>query len=152
MMKLELPFTLFSNSLVIKKLSHLGHCKKLISPKTEKILGLYNLVPSPSAQTYFCPGQNQTCPRQNNSVLDKTQFLQDKNFVHGLKVIFAFLETLFKPWTKFLFWTKNHFVLTNLIKTYFFLGRQTGHWYLFKRLEFLSWILQLRKYNEPEQL
>ena len=41
-------------------------------------------------QIIFCLGQNQICPIQNKFVKDKIFFVQDKNFVHGLKIIFAF--------------------------------------------------------------
>ena len=41
-------------------------------------------------QIIFCLGQNQICPIQNEFVKDKISFVQDKNFVHSLKIIFAF--------------------------------------------------------------
>ena len=53
----------------------------------------YNLDTCPvhlPGQIIFCLGQNQICPIQNKFVKDKIFFVQDKNFVHGLKIIFAF--------------------------------------------------------------
>ena len=41
-------------------------------------------------QIIFCLEQNQICPIQNKFVKEKIFFVQDKNFVYGLKIIFAY--------------------------------------------------------------
>ena len=58
-------------------------------------------------QNVFCLGQNQICPRKNDFVQDNTFFCPRQKFCPQLKNHFCFGETHFKPWTKFLTWTKN---------------------------------------------
>ena len=86
-------------------------------------------MPCLSAWTkHFCLGQNQICPRQNNFVQDRICFVQDKNFIHGLKIIFPLrklisshgqnfctgqkcygLDQFMLSWTNLiLFWTKKN--------------------------------------------
>ena len=58
-------------------------------------------------QNLFCLGQNLICPRQNDFVQDNIFFCPRQKFCPQLKNHFCSGETHFKPWTKFLSWTKN---------------------------------------------
>ena len=92
--------------------------------------GFYDLCPVHlPGQNIFCLGQNQICPRQNKFVWDKIYFVQDKNFVHGLKIIFVLGKLVssngqnFCPGQKIFCPGQNYFILDKsdfvLDKNYF---------------------------------
>ena len=65
-------------------------------------------------QNIFCLGQNQTCPRRNNFVQDKTFFCPGQKLCPLLETSFPNTKMIFKPWTKFLSSTKCILSQTNL--------------------------------------
>ena len=94
----------------MKLLSHLS-CKHNICGNNN----FPRLLPCPSARTiFFCLGQNQICPRQNDFVQDNIFLGPRQKFCPQLKNHFCFEETSFKPCTKFLSWTKNILSWTKL--------------------------------------